>query len=70
MKLRNELIEVLGKRYRKGTLKEKGHILDEFEKVSGYHRKHAIRLLSTEKIPKLVLKTRRIYDEAVNGTCQ
>lgn len=65
MTLRNELIEVLGKRYRKGTIKEKGHILDEFVKVSGYHRKHAIRLLSTEKKPELVLKSRRIYDEAV-----
>lgn len=65
MTLRNELIEVLGKRYRKGTLKEKGHILDEFVKVSGYHRKHAIRLLSTEKRPELVLKSRLIYDEAV-----
>ena len=65
MTLRNELIEVLGKRYRKGTFKEKGYILDEFVKVSGYHRKHAIRLLSNERKPELVLKSRRIYDEAV-----
>ena len=65
MTLRNELIEVLGKRYRKVTPKGKSHILDEFVHVCGYHRKHAIQLLSTEKKPKLVQKSSRIHDEAV-----
>jgi len=52
MTLRNELIEVLGKRYREGTIQGKGNILDEFVKVSGYHRKRAIRLLSKEHQPE------------------
>ena len=65
METRNELVKVLGMRYREGSMAEKGKILDEFTKVSGYHRKHAIRLLSTEKEEKVIPHSRRIYDEAV-----
>ena len=66
MDVRDELLEVLGKRYRKSTPEEKGQILNEFVEVSGYHRKHAIRLLSSEKKAEVLLvKSRRIYDEAV-----
>lgn len=32
-------------RYNRPTREEKGKILDEFEKVTGYHRKAVIRLL-------------------------
>jgi len=52
-------------RYREGSMSEKGKILDEFTKVTGYHRKHAIRLLSTEKEEIVICSSRRIYDEAV-----
>jgi len=66
MDVRDELLEVLGKRYQKSTPMEKGQILNEFVEVSGYHRKHAIRLLSNEKKAEvLLLKSRRIYNEAV-----
>ncbi len=65
MQTRNELVKVLGMRYREGSIEEKGRILDEFTKVSGYHRKHAIRLLGTEKGEKVLPPSRRIYDEAV-----
>ena len=52
-------------RYRESSVAEKGKILDEFTKVSAYHRKHAIRLLSTEKDEKVIPPNPRIYDKAV-----
>lgn len=41
-----EYIEAVQGRYLKARRKEKGQILDEFTRVTGYHRKAAIRLLS------------------------
>jgi hypothetical protein len=43
-------------RYRKSNKREKGKILDEFVKVTGYHRKAAIRLLF--KVPQLASRHR------------
>jgi hypothetical protein len=50
----------------------KTRILDQFIAVSGYHRKHAIRLLKCEtgnnanqSNPSIMKRSRRIYDEAV-----
>jgi hypothetical protein len=43
---RIELIDVIRTRYNRATKIEKGIILAEFVSVSGYHRKHAIRLLN------------------------
>ena len=40
-----EYIEAIRERYLKAGRKEKGQILDEVTKVTGYHRKAAIRLL-------------------------
>ena len=31
-------------RYRNASRSEKGRVLDEFVKLTGYHRKHAVRL--------------------------
>lgn len=64
---RKEIVEALRARYGKATKLEKGLILGEFTAVSGYHRKHAIRLLSSMmKVPvKTVVASRRVYDEAV-----
>ena len=45
MGTRTELIAAIGGRYRASSRGEKGKVLDEFVAVSGYHRKHAIRLL-------------------------
>jgi hypothetical protein len=41
-------------------------ILDEFTQVTGYHRKHAIRVLTTQRAcePK-TRAVRRVYQEAV-----
>ena len=46
MATRKELIEAVSLRYRQGSLKQRSAILDEFVAITGYHRKHAIRLLS------------------------
>ncbi len=40
-----EYTEAVRWRYLHTSKKEKGKILDEFTKVTGYHRKAAIRLL-------------------------
>src|SRR5512136_3045999 len=46
-----EYTEAVRGRYLKAMKKEKGHILDEFIQVSGYHRKAAIRLLHRDRSP-------------------
>src|SRR5436190_15489920 len=64
---RRELIEAVAARYRAAGRKQKKEILDEFVKVTGFHRKHAIRAL--KKSPKQEQseprRRARIYDEAV-----
>jgi hypothetical protein len=40
-------------RYLSGNKEEKGQILDEFVKVTGYHRKAAIRLLTATAHPAM-----------------
>jgi len=63
---RRELIEAIAERYQAAGRTQKKQILDEFIKVTGYHRKHAIRALrrtsgkSAESVPRS-----RLYDEAV-----
>jgi hypothetical protein len=42
------LMNSLRARYRSGSRVEKCRILDELVAVTGYHRKHAIRLLSLD----------------------
>lgn len=42
---KREYVEVVFLRYKKASRREKTKILDEFCATSGYHRKHAIRLL-------------------------
>ncbi|MEY4582976.1 MAG: hypothetical protein RL701_7679 [Pseudomonadota bacterium] len=68
---RQELVQVLHDRYRCGTRSEKSRILSEFVAVSGYHRKHAIRVLSGAENPveRAARASRpRLYDEAVLQT--
>jgi hypothetical protein len=54
LKSKNELVEVVRPRYLKASKSEKQKILDEFTSATGYHRKHAIRVLKNK-----VSKTRR-----------
>ena len=45
MATRTDLIEAIIERYRSSCRADKRRILDEFVAVTGYHRKHAIRVL-------------------------
>ena len=69
MTTRKELVEALQARYRSAGFSDRINILDEFVALTGYHRKHAIRVLRQEvgtPITASVSKTRsRLYDEAV-----
>lgn len=66
---RKELLEALRARYGRASKGEKGTILNEFAMVSGYHRKHTIRLLRHQmevtSIPAVI--SQRIYGEAVKN---
>jgi len=64
-----EYTEAVRWRYSLASKKEKGKILDEFTKVTGCHRKAAIRLLRRENQPKMNRKRgrRRQYGDAVAG---
>lgn len=69
---REELVRVLGRRYHDSSKMAKTLILNDLVAVSGYHRKHAIRLLGSEggnghmqMLPCEVYHSRRIYDETV-----
>ncbi len=45
MATRRELVQAIHERYRSAWRNEKRKILDEFVAVTGYHHKHAIRVL-------------------------
>jgi hypothetical protein len=65
---RQELVRAVSERYRTTVSgDEKGRILDEFVALSGYHRKHAIRVLNgvIEKTASTTRGRLRLYDEAV-----
>ncbi len=66
MATRKELIEAVGARYRSAPMSDRKKILDEFVALTGYHRKHAIRLLSGAPEDGCQRRPRnRLYDEAV-----
>jgi hypothetical protein len=65
---RKELIEAVRKRYQEAALATKTDILDEFVELTGYHRKHAVRLLGPSTGQKREEKLRsenRIYNDVV-----
>jgi hypothetical protein len=67
MATRDELILAIAERYCRATRAERAGILDEFVAVTGFHRKHAMRLLRGGR-PGLQSGPRsrqRVYDEAV-----
>lgn len=65
MTTRKELVEALRVRYRSAGTKDKSKILDEFVALTGYHRKHAVRVLRLEVTSTEVRARNRLYDEAV-----
>lgn len=48
MVARKELAQAVAARYRASPRGDRGAILDKFVATTGYHRKHAIRLLAAE----------------------
>jgi hypothetical protein len=67
MAARDELVAAVTDRYARGDRGERGRILDEFAEITGYHRKHAMRLLRVGQMNRRCgpRPGRRIYDEAV-----
>lgn len=67
MAMRAELVAAVGERYRSADRESKGRVLDEFVAVTGFHRKHAMRLLRAQRSGRVdgTRPGRRIYDEAV-----
>jgi len=70
MATRRELIGAVATRYHAGTRTEKKEILDECVNLTGFHRKHAIRVLAkmmtSPETPKPPLRS-QLYDEAVEA---
>jgi hypothetical protein len=67
MATRDELVAAIAGRYVQGDRSERGRVLDEFTAVTGFHRKHAMRLLRVGRVtgrggPR---PGRRVYDDAV-----
>src|SRR5690242_21325169 len=64
---RRELSDAVAARYRAAGRSQKKEILDEFVKVTGFHRKHAIRVLKKSPKPETpeLRQRARIYHEAV-----
>jgi len=64
---RRELIDVVAAHYRAADREVKREILDEFVKVTGFHRKHAIRVLkkSPRQESRQPRHRSRVYDEAI-----
>jgi hypothetical protein len=65
MTTRKELVEALRVRYQDAAVGDKVKILDEFVALTGYHRKHAIRVLREKFSSKETRARKRLYDEAV-----
>lgn len=67
MATREELLRTVSQRYRGSSRVEKSRILEEFAATTGYHRKHATRLLRTGPSDKRTAPrpSRRIYSAAV-----
>jgi len=66
LKSKHELVEVVRPRYLKANKTEKQKILDEFTSATGYHRKHAIRVLKN-RVPKARRRKRTGYPTIYRG---
>lgn len=68
MTTRREILGALTERYRRTTRPEKTRIINEFMAITGYHRKHVIRLMRNHRYldsPKVARVGRRVYNDAV-----
>jgi len=68
---RKELLKAIRRRYCESSKMDKTRILDEFVALTGYHRKHGVRLLGQpcniedKVVQDGLVRSRRVYDEAV-----
>jgi hypothetical protein len=69
---RKELLGAVRRRYRESSKKDKKGILNEFVALTGYHRKHVVRLLraaasctESQGVGEGGVGNRRVYDEAI-----
>lgn len=69
MTTREELVAAIRSRYVESGRGEKSRILDEFVAVTGFHRKHAMRLLRNGEVADRGRGRlgRRVYDDAVRA---
>jgi hypothetical protein len=67
MATRDELVAAIAERYARADRAERGRILDEFVAVTGFHRKHAARLLGGGQRGRRAgpRPGRRVYDDAM-----
>jgi hypothetical protein len=65
MATRLELLSAIGDRYRSSSRSDKKRVLDEFVAITGYHRKHAIRLLRGKTHLRLEERYARRYGDDV-----
>jgi hypothetical protein len=70
MVVRDELVAAIAGRYSQADRMERSRILDEFTAVTGFHRKHAMRLLRVGQPNRRSGSRpgRRLYDEATRET--
>ena len=67
MATRQELKDAIRQRYQgSGDRRERRQILAEFVRVTGYHRKHALRVLNHPPTPPTPRRRERLYDQAVH----
>ena len=65
MATRDELIAATAVRYAAASKMQRGLILDEFASITGFHRKHASRVLRQGPAARTAARpSRRLYDEA------
>ena len=68
LKSKRELLEVVRPRYLKANKAEKQKILDEFTSATGYHRKHAIRVLKNKvQVQNLLRRKTKTYKTIYAG---
>jgi hypothetical protein len=68
LKSKRELLEVVRSRYLKASKSEKQKMLDEFTSVTGYHRKHAIRVLKNQvQVQNHLKRKTRTYPTIYRG---
>lgn len=67
---KRELVRVVAEKSDSASKRDRHRILDHFVAVTGYHRKHSIRLLNSnaELVPPRRTRRFGVYDESVKET--